>query len=102
MAQAKGDMDRFSEMTPQEQAAMRAWLEARGQPLPHGWVSVAMTPCQRRAALVVQLLASQASVSKWDVADVVGLSPDGAYRLIIRLSRVIPVYQVSRGRWACC
>ena len=55
-----------------------------------------------RAALVTWHLVHGESMQTKDVAELTGLSINGAYRLMIRLSRVIPIYQDQDDRWQVC
>lgn len=55
-----------------------------------------------RAATITWRLAHGESLQTRDVADLVGLSMPGAYLLMQRLSRVIPIYQDEQGFWQVC
>ena len=55
-----------------------------------------------RVGLVVWHLAHGEAMQTRDVAEMTGLGMAGAWVLMIRLSRVIPIYQDDRGFWAVC
>lgn len=52
-----------------------------------------------RAALVTWWLAGGLMLSSADAGLLLGLTQDGAYRLLCRLSRVLPIYQDGNGYW---
>ena len=55
-----------------------------------------------RAALVTWHLAHEEGISTANVADMCELTRQGAYDLMRRLSRVLPIYQDDFGVWAVC
>ena len=55
-----------------------------------------------RVGLVVWHLAHGESMQTRSVADLTGLSMTGAWCLMTRLSRAIPIYQDDRGFWVVC
>jgi len=55
-----------------------------------------------RAALVTWHLAHGEAMQTRDVAEMTGLGMAGAWILMVRLSRVIPIYQDDCGRWLVC
>ena len=55
-----------------------------------------------RAALVVWHLAHGECMQTRDVARLTGLTRQGAWDLMQRLSRMIPIYQDDRGVWQVC
>jgi len=57
---------------------------------------------QERAALVTWHLAHGQGMQTRDVAKLTGLEREGAWRLMQRLARVIPIYQDERGVWVVC
>ncbi|MCU0503514.1 MAG: hypothetical protein MUC51_17480 [Anaerolineae bacterium] len=52
-----------------------------------------------RAALVTWWLAGGLMLSTADAGLLLGLTHDSAYRLLCRLSRVLPIYQDGNGYW---
>lgn len=52
-----------------------------------------------RVAIVVWRLRDGESLSTAEVALAVGLTNSGAWRLLQKLSRVLPVYQTDSGLW---
>ena len=57
---------------------------------------------QERAALVTWRLAHGEGMQTRDVAELTGLTMVGAWYMMQRLARVIPIYQDERGVWAVC
>jgi hypothetical protein len=57
---------------------------------------------QERAALVAWHLAHGEVMTTAEVASVTGLSWAGAWHLMNRLSRVLPIYRDESGVWAVC
>jgi len=57
---------------------------------------------QEKAALITWHLAHGEGMQTRDVAEMAGLSMPGAWYLMQRLSRVIPIYQDDRGFWVVC
>lgn len=55
-----------------------------------------------RAALVVWHLAHGESMQTRDVANMTGLTRQGAWDLMQRLSRVIPIYLAEGDIWQVC
>ena len=55
-----------------------------------------------RAALVVWHLAHGECMQTRDVVAITGLTRQGAWDLMQRLSRVIPIYQDERDVWQVC
>ena len=55
-----------------------------------------------RAALVTWHLAHGEAMQTRDVANLTGLGMAGAWILMQRLSRAIPIYQDDRGFWIVC
>lgn len=55
-----------------------------------------------RAALIAWHLAHGESMQTRDVAEMTGLTFSGAWRLMDRLSRTLPIYQTSDGLWQTC
>ena len=55
-----------------------------------------------RAALVTWRLAHGESMQTRDIAEMTGLGMAGAWILMVRLSRAIPIYQDDRGFWVVC
>ena len=55
-----------------------------------------------RVGLVVWHLAHGEAMQTRDVAEMTGLTWDGAQKLMIRLSRMVPVYQDQQGFWQVC
>ena len=53
---------------------------------------------QERAALVTYQLVSGAEMSTAEIAERTGLSRAGAWHMMNRVSRVVPLYQ-DGGRW---
>jgi hypothetical protein len=56
---------------------------------------------QERAALVAWHLAHGDGLTTRQVSEIVGLSWDNAHRLMLRLSRVLPIYQ-DKHVWQVC
>jgi len=57
---------------------------------------------QEKAALITWHLAHGEGMQTRDVAKMAGLSMPGAWYLMQRLSRVLPVYQDEQGFWVVC
>ena len=57
---------------------------------------------QEKAALITWHLAHGAGMQTRDVAKLTGLTMVGAWYMMQRLARVIPVYQDDRGVWIVC
>ena len=57
---------------------------------------------QEKAALVAWHLAHGECLQTRDIARLTGLSMTGAWQMMQRLSRVIPIYQDDRGIWVVC
>ena len=57
---------------------------------------------QEKAALVTWHLAHGESMQNRDVANLTGLSMTGAWQLMQKLARVLPIYQDDRGVWVVC
>jgi hypothetical protein len=55
-----------------------------------------------RAALITWHLAHGETMQTRDVAEMTGLTMTGAYLLMTRLSRAIPIYQDDQDRWLVC
>jgi hypothetical protein len=55
-----------------------------------------------RAALITWHLAHGEMLQTRDVAEMTGMTMAGAWILMIRLSRVLPIYQDDCGRWLVC
>ena len=55
-----------------------------------------------RVGLVVWHLAHGESMQTRSVADLTGLTMPGAWYLMTRLSRAIPIYQDDQGFWVVC
>jgi len=55
-----------------------------------------------RAGIVVWHLCHGESLQTRDVATLTGLTWEGARQLMVRLSRVVPVYQDEQGYWQVC
>lgn len=53
-----------------------------------------------RVAIVVRCLMQGRALTTREVADMTGISSHGAYQMLSRMSRVVPVYQVDRRTWA--
>lgn len=54
---------------------------------------------QERAALITRRLTQGERMRTTDVADSTGLSLRGAYRMMNRIARVIPITLDSNGNW---
>ena len=54
---------------------------------------------QERAAMVAWRLADGAGMTTRDVADCVGLQLRGAYHMMNKLMKVLPIRLDGRGRW---
>ena len=57
---------------------------------------------QEKAALIAWHLAHGEGLQTRDVAALTGLAMDGAWRLMQRLARVLPIYQDEQGFWVVC
>ena len=57
---------------------------------------------QEKAGLVTWHLAHGEVMQTRDVAEMTGLSMTGAWLMMQRLARVIPIYQDERGFWVVC
>jgi hypothetical protein len=57
---------------------------------------------QEKAALVSWHLAHGEGMSTAEVATITGLTWGGAWHLMNRLSRVLPIYRDESGVWAVC
>jgi hypothetical protein len=55
-----------------------------------------------RAALVTWHLAHGEGMTTTNAAEMAELTYDGAYKLMRRLSRVLPIYQNDSGVWCVC
>lgn len=55
-----------------------------------------------RSAVVVWSLAHGEMLQTRQIAEITGLGMAGAWALMVRLSRVIPIYQDECGRWLVC
>jgi hypothetical protein len=55
-----------------------------------------------RVGLVVWHLVHGEAMQTRDVAEMTGLGMAGAWILMVRLSRVIPIYQDEQGMWLVC
>jgi len=55
-----------------------------------------------RAALVTWHLCHGESLQTRKVAEMTGLTMQGAWQLMQRLSRTIPIYQSEQGYWRVC
>jgi len=60
-----------------------------------------LTP-QERAGLVVWHLAHGEGVLTRDIAEMTGITRDGALKMMYRLSRRLPFYQDDDGFWQVC
>lgn len=57
---------------------------------------------QEKAALITWHLAHGEGMQTRDVAKMAGLTMPGAWYLMQRLARVIPIYQDGQGFWVVC
>lgn len=57
---------------------------------------------QEKAALITWHLVHGEAMQTKDVAKMAGLSMVGAWYLMQRLARVIPIYQDDQGFWVVC
>jgi hypothetical protein len=57
---------------------------------------------QEKAALVAWHLAHGEGMSTAEIARLTGLTWGGAWHLMNRLSRVLPIYRDDSGVWAVC
>ena len=57
---------------------------------------------REKVALVVWHLAHGDGLSTANVAEMTGLTRQGAWELMVCLSRVIPIYQDNRQIWQVC
>jgi hypothetical protein len=57
---------------------------------------------QERAALIAWHLAHGEAMTTLQVSELTGSSRQGAYKLMIALSRVLPIYQDENGFWQVC
>ena len=55
---------------------------------------------QERAALVMWHLTRGASLTTFQVAELTGISRQGAWAMLMRLARVTPIYCNEQGNWA--
>ncbi len=53
-----------------------------------------------RVALVAWSLVLGTALTTREIADLTGLTWGGAYRMLYRISRALPLYQDDDGRWA--
>lgn len=54
---------------------------------------------QERAALIALRLADGAEMTTREIAEETGLSPNAAWYMMQKISRVIPIYQNGTGAW---
>jgi len=57
---------------------------------------------QEKAALIAWHLAHGEGMTTNEVAEITGLTWGGAWRLMDRLSRVLPIYRDEDGMWSVC
>ena len=57
---------------------------------------------QEKAALIAWHLAHGEGMTTGEVASLTGLTQSGAWRLMDRLSRVLPIYRDDGGMWSVC
>lgn len=57
---------------------------------------------QERAALITWHLAHGERITTAEIASLTGLTWAGAWFLMRRLSRVLPIYQDDQGGWVVC
>jgi hypothetical protein len=55
---------------------------------------------QERAALVTYHLSIGRTYTTYEVADLVGLTRQGAWAMLTTISRVVPIYCDSEGKWS--
>jgi hypothetical protein len=90
----------LEELTPMQMSAMLTWWRATGSPVPE---RLPRRPCNghpwRRAAMLVEMLVSNGRITHREAAESIGLTPDGTYRALLRLSVCLPIYRVAPGTW---
>jgi hypothetical protein len=57
---------------------------------------------QERAALIAWHLAHGEGITTAEIANMTGLTWAGAWYLMERLARVLPIYRDDRGYWQVC
>lgn len=57
---------------------------------------------QERAGMVVWHLSHGEGIRTCDIAEMTGITPSGARKMMYRLSRRLPFYQDDDGFWQVC